>query len=60
MTILVLISRFYVMETMKDWYRGGDPNQKVPKLLVGLFGGNVYWIMHGTHENQVDITSSNV
>ena len=34
------ISRFYVMETLKDWYRGGDPNQKVPKLLVGLFGGN--------------------
>jgi len=31
--------RFYVMETLKDWYRGGDPNQKVPKLLVGLFGG---------------------
>uniref|UniRef100_A0A2P2I0B8 Citrate transport protein n=2 Tax=Hirondellea gigas TaxID=1518452 RepID=A0A2P2I0B8_9CRUS len=31
--------RFYVMETMKDWYRGGDPNQKVPKLVVGLFGG---------------------
>ena len=27
------------MESMKDWYRGGDPNKKVPKLLVGLFGG---------------------
>jgi len=31
--------RFYVMETLKDWYRGGDPNAKVPKLIVGLFGG---------------------
>jgi len=31
--------RFYVMETCKDWYRGGDPNGKVPKLIVGLFGG---------------------
>ena len=27
------------METMKDWYRGGDPSKKIPKLLVGLFGG---------------------
>ena len=31
--------RFYVMETCKDWYKGGDPNAKVPKLVVGLFGG---------------------
>jgi len=31
--------RFYVMETCKDWYRGGDNNAKVPKLIVGLFGG---------------------
>jgi len=31
--------RFYVMETLKDWYRGGDPDKKVPKLVVGLFGG---------------------
>ena len=23
------------METMKDWYKGGDPNKKVPKLVVG-------------------------
>ena len=27
------------MESLKDWYRGGDPNKKLPKLLVGLFGG---------------------
>ena len=27
--------RFYVMETLKDWYRAGDPNAKVPKLVVG-------------------------
>jgi len=31
--------RFYVMESMKDWYREGDPKKHVPKLLVGLFGG---------------------
>jgi len=30
--------RFFVMETMKDWYRGGDPAKPVPKLLVGAFG----------------------
>jgi solute carrier family 25 (mitochondrial citrate transporter), member 1 len=30
--------RFYVMETCKDWYRGGDPNKPVPKLVVGAFG----------------------
>lgn len=27
------------METMKDWYREGDPKKHVPKLMVGLFGG---------------------
>merc|ERR1719228_954006 len=31
--------RFYVMETCKDWYRGGDASKPVPKLIVGLFGG---------------------
>lgn len=31
--------RFYVMETLKDYYRGGDPSKPVPKLIVGLFGG---------------------
>ncbi|XP_029637608.1 tricarboxylate transport protein B, mitochondrial [Octopus sinensis] len=30
--------RFFVMETLKDKYRGGDPNIKVPTLLTGLFG----------------------
>ncbi|CAG0895040.1 unnamed protein product [Cyprideis torosa] len=30
--------RFFVMETMKDWWRGGDPNVPVNKLLVGAFG----------------------
>lgn len=30
--------RFYVMETLKDWYRGGDPTKPVNKLIVGLFG----------------------
>lgn len=30
--------RFYVMETMKDMYKGDDPKKPVPKLLVGVFG----------------------
>ncbi|XP_046738079.1 putative tricarboxylate transport protein, mitochondrial [Diprion similis] len=30
--------RFFVMETLKDWYRGGDNSKPVPKLLVGAFG----------------------
>jgi solute carrier family 25 (mitochondrial citrate transporter), member 1 len=30
--------RFFVMETMKDWYRGGDNKKPVPKLVVGAFG----------------------
>ena len=30
--------RFFVMETLKDWYRGGDPNKHVNKLVVGMFG----------------------
>lgn len=30
--------RFFVMETLKDWYRGGDPNKPVNKLVVGGFG----------------------
>lgn len=30
--------RFFVMETLKDVYRGGDPEKKVPKVAVGLFG----------------------
>lgn len=30
--------RFYVMETLKHWYRGDDHNKKVPTLVVGGFG----------------------
>lgn len=30
--------RFYVMESCKDWYRGGDRKNKVPKYVVGAFG----------------------
>lgn len=30
--------RFFVMETLKDWYRGGDNTKNVPKLVVGAFG----------------------
>jgi len=30
--------RFFVVETCKDWYRGGDPNKPVHKLATGFFG----------------------
>lgn len=30
--------RFFVMESCKHWYRGGDPDVKVPTLVVGAFG----------------------
>lgn len=30
--------RFFVMESLKDWYRGGDPTKHVNKALVGGFG----------------------
>lgn len=30
--------RFGVMETLKDWYRGGDPTKPVNKLIIGMFG----------------------
>lgn len=31
--------RFFVMESLRDWYKGGDRDKPVPKLIVGLFGG---------------------
>jgi len=30
--------RFFVVETCKDWYRGGDPTKPVHKLATGFFG----------------------
>lgn len=30
--------RFYVMESLREWHKGGDKNKETPKLLVGLFG----------------------
>lgn len=30
--------RFFVMETLKDWYRGGDSSKSVNKPVVGVFG----------------------
>lgn len=30
--------RFFVMETLKDWYKGGDTTKTVPKIVVGAFG----------------------
>lgn len=31
--------RFFVMESLRDWYKGGDRNKPVPKYIVALFGG---------------------
>ena len=30
--------RFFVVETLKDWKRGGDPRVPVSKPLTALFG----------------------
>ena len=30
--------RFYVVETLKEMYRGDDQNKVVPKPLTGIFG----------------------
>ncbi|EDV91218.1 putative tricarboxylate transport protein, mitochondrial [Drosophila grimshawi] len=30
--------RFFVIESLKDMYKGGDQNKPVPKLIVGVFG----------------------
>ncbi|KAH8232245.1 hypothetical protein KR032_002542 [Drosophila birchii] len=30
--------RFFVLESLKDLYKGDDPKKPVPKLLVGAFG----------------------
>ena len=30
--------RFFIMDTLKDWYRGGDNNKPVNNLEVGMFG----------------------
>lgn len=30
--------RFFVMESLKDLYKGEDKSKPVPKWLVGLFG----------------------
>lgn len=30
--------RFFVMETCKDMYRGGDPKKPIPTVVTGAFG----------------------
>ena len=30
--------RFLVVESLKDWYRGGDPTKRIEKPIVGIFG----------------------
>lgn len=31
--------RFFIVESLKEWYKGGDTSKKVPMLYTGLFGG---------------------
>ena len=31
--------RFFVMDSLKEWYRGGDPQKNIPILVTALFGG---------------------
>uniref|UniRef100_A0A6P7GMB4 Citrate transport protein n=1 Tax=Diabrotica virgifera virgifera TaxID=50390 RepID=A0A6P7GMB4_DIAVI len=31
-------TRFFIMETFKDYYRGGDINVIIPKPIIGIFG----------------------
>lgn len=40
--------RFFVMESLKDLYKGDDKSKPVPKLLVGAFGaiaGNTLFLI---------------
>ena len=30
--------RFFVMESLRNWYKGDDPKAHIPKLAVGAFG----------------------
>ncbi|XP_049909843.1 tricarboxylate transport protein B, mitochondrial isoform X1 [Epinephelus moara] len=30
--------RFYVMTSLRNWYRGDDPNKKINPLVTGMFG----------------------
>lgn len=30
--------RFFTMDTLKDMYRGGDKDKKIPTYVVGAFG----------------------
>lgn len=43
--------RFFVMESLKDLYKGDDKSKPVPKLLVGAFGviaGNTLFLLEFT------------
>ncbi|XP_072034911.1 tricarboxylate transport protein, mitochondrial-like [Amphiura filiformis] len=31
--------RFFVMDSLREWYRDGDPNKNIPIPLTALFGG---------------------
>lgn len=31
--------RFFVMDSLREWYRGGDPNKYINPLITALFGG---------------------
>ncbi|XP_022105121.1 tricarboxylate transport protein, mitochondrial-like [Acanthaster planci] len=31
--------RFFVMDSLREWYRGGDPNKYINPFITALFGG---------------------
>lgn len=31
--------RFFIMETLKEGYKGGDREKIIPKYVIGAFGG---------------------
>lgn len=48
--------RFFVMETLKDVYKGGDQNKPVPKMVVGAFGAiaGKFIIYSATHQRSLE------
>ncbi|XP_033116404.1 tricarboxylate transport protein, mitochondrial-like [Anneissia japonica] len=31
--------RFFVMDSLREWYRGGDPNKYINPIITAMFGG---------------------
>lgn len=47
------------MESLRDWYKGGDRDKHVPKYIVGLFGGVAGKEIH-THTNFRGVTVGSI